>query len=165
MDRMSKVSDKFIALLLGGLLLAACSSKPASESAGESAGEKAAEIAQPAAAEITPDDVEVFDVKLLRGAGGKGYRVEGQVQNNSAKVALGEFEFQLVMQDCLTDGSCNILARDVATIPAKVSPGESTAFQYAPNLSDMPAPQGHLGYHYTIVAARSGSATAGTAKP
>ena len=159
MNSILKAAKKFVGALLCGMLLVACSSKPPAESVGESSAN-----VPPAAAEITPDDVAVSDVKLLRDAGGKGYRVEGKVQNNSVKVALGEFEFQLVMQDCLEDGTCNILARDVATIPAKVAPGQSVPFEYAPNLKDMPAAQGHLGYHYTIVAARSGPSPA-TAKP
>jgi hypothetical protein len=144
------VMYRIAAALICALLLTACSSKPTAETSGDSP----APVQQPAIAEITPDEVVVTDVKLLRGADGKGYRVEGQVHNTSEKVSLAEFEFQLVMQDCLDDGSCNILARDMATIPAKVAPGQAAPFEYTPNLSDMPTAQGHLGYHYTIAAAR-----------
>ena len=147
----SNLKNRIAPALFFALVLTACSSKPAAESAGESSA-----AAQPSAMEITPDEVVVTEVKLLRGADGKGYRVEGQVHNTS-KVALAEFELQLVMQDCLDNGSCNILARDVSTIPTKVLPGEAAPFQYAPNLSDMPPAQGHLGYHYSIAAARSDS--------
>jgi hypothetical protein len=154
-----------LALLCGGLLCGVLMTACSSNRAPEPPQENPAASAPNAAAEITPDQVEVSDVKLLRGRDGKGYRVEAQVKNNSVQATLGEFEFQLVMQDCLPDGSCNILARDVTTIPAKLPPGKSAPFEYAPKLDDMPAAQGHLGYHYVVVAARSNSASGSTAKP
>ena len=112
--------------------------------------ETASEAPAPAE-QITPEDVEVFGVRLFREDG--GYQVEGQIQNNSANFTLTEFQFQMAMQDCLPSGVCEILAEDVSTIAADVPAGESAAFQAAPDFSAMPAPQGQLGWHYAVVGA------------
>ena len=104
------------------------------------------------AAQFTPEDIELAGVRLFRDDA--GYQVEGQIQNNSPQFTLKEFQFKMVMQDCLDTGVCEILAEDVNTIATNVPAGQSAAFQAAPNFGDMPAPKGKLGWHYAVVAAR-----------
>jgi len=104
------------------------------------------------AAQITPEEIELAGVRLFRDDA--GYQVEGQIQNNSPKFTLKEFQFKMVMQDCLDTGVCEILAEDVNTIATNVPAGQSEAFQASPNFSNMPAPKGRLGWHYAVVAAR-----------
>jgi hypothetical protein len=111
--------------------------------------ETAVEAPAPAR-QITPEDVEVYGVRLFQGD--TGYEVEGQVQNNSPGFTLTEFQFRMAMQDCLPTGVCEILAEDVSAINVNVPPGQAAAFQAAPDFSNMPAPQGKLGWHYAVVA-------------
>ncbi|MBI3934836.1 MAG: hypothetical protein HY316_09090 [Acidobacteria bacterium] len=101
------------------------------------------------AEQIRPADVEAFGVRLFRDD--SGYQVEGQIQNNSQKFTLTEFQFKMVMQDCLDTGVCEILAEDVNAIATNVPAGQSAAFQAAPNFGDMPTPKGKLGWHYAVV--------------
>ncbi|MBI4480267.1 MAG: hypothetical protein HY651_09615 [Acidobacteria bacterium] len=100
------------------------------------------------AAQITPEDIELAGVRLFRDDA--GYQVEGQIQNNSPQFTLKEFQFKMVMQDCLDTGVCEILAEDVNTIATNVPAGQSAAFQATPNFSNMPAPKGRLGWHYAV---------------
>jgi hypothetical protein len=136
------------------LVLAAC---VALWNAACSAPQEETALETPAPAQqITPEDVEVYGVRLFRGDA--GYEVDGQVQNNSSNFALTEFEFRMAMQDCLPTGVCEILAEDVSTITVSVPPGQSAAFHAAPDFSAMPEPQGQLGWHYAVVGT-SGSPT------
>ncbi|HWP84216.1 MAG TPA: hypothetical protein VNN17_03430 [Terriglobia bacterium] len=143
---------------LAGWLAAAALLVLAGCSAGErqSATEEAA--SPPAApAQITPEDVEVFNVRLLRGRDGSGYHVEGQVQNNSPRITLTEFQFRMVMQDCLEGGVCEEIAEDTATIAVNLPPAQAAPFEAAPDFSAMPAPRGRLGWHYAVVATKGAS--------
>lgn len=114
----------------------------------EAASETAAAVEQ-----ITPEEVELAEVHLLRSRDGSGYHVEGQVQNNAPKVTLKEFKLQMVMQDCLPTGVCKDIAEDTATIAMNLPPGQSAPFEANPDFSKLPAPQGQLGWHYAVVRA------------
>ena len=146
MIRMSKMNLKTrllaVAVACIGMLLASCST-PQQETAGEEAAPA------PAADQLTPEDVEVYGVRLFRGE--NGYEVEGQIQNNSPDLTLTEFDFNMFMQDCLPSGVCRKIAEDTATIAANVAPGESAPFTAAPDFSNMPAPEGQLGWQYAVV--------------
>jgi len=133
------------------VLVAACSTgqkEPAAESVAPSP--IAATDAQ-----ITPEDVSLSDVHLFKGDTPSTFRVEGKVQNNSAKMTLTEISLEMAMQDCLDSGVCNVIAQDTAKISTKVAPGETAAFETAANFKDMPKPQGTLGWHYSVVDAKS----------
>jgi hypothetical protein len=133
-------------LLVALLVLAgvACSVPPQQKNASEEAAP---------ADQITPDDVALSEVHLLKSRDGSGYHVEGQVQNNAPKLTLKEFKFQMVMQDCLPTGVCKDIAQDTATIAVNLPAGQSGAFEAEPDFSKMPAPQGTLGWHYAVVSA------------
>jgi len=144
-SRLRKLRAITLGLIGGVLLLTGGCTAPQQETASQ----ETAPAAPPA--QITPADVELYGVRLFREDG--GYQVEGQIQNNSANFTLTEFQFQMAMQDCLPSGVCEILAEDVSTIAADVPAGESAVFQAAPDFSNMPAPQGQLGWHYAVVGA------------
>lgn len=103
---------------------------------------------------ISVDEIELAGVRLFKGDGGQGFRIEGQVQNNSPKMTLTEMDVKVVMQDCLDTGVCEILAEEVAKVATNVAAGQAGAFQSADILKDMPAPKGRLGWHYAVVAAK-----------
>lgn len=124
-------------------------------SAGCSGGTKQNEQKETVSADqISPEEIELGGVRLFKGDGEQGFRIEGQVQNNSPKMTLTEMDVKVVMQDCLDTGVCEILAEEVAKVPTNVAAGQTSAFQSADILKDMPAPKGTLGWHYAVVAAK-----------
>ena len=139
------------------LLVAGCSTgqKPtATEGPGPQTGTTAPTSAS-SDTRISPEEVNLSDVHLFKGDTPNTFRVEGKVQNNSAKLTLTEISLEMAMQDCLDTGLCNVIAQDTAKIPTKIAPGQTAAFETAANFKDMPKAQGTLGWHYSVVDAKS----------
>jgi hypothetical protein len=147
---LARYKGRVLFTALVALLVAACSTGQ-KQTATESAGASPSATAE----KITPDDVSVSEVHLFKGDTPNSFRVEGNVQNNSAKMTLTEISLEMAMQDCLDTGVCNVIAQDTAKISTNVAPGQTAAFETVANFKDMPKPQGTLGWHYSVVDAKS----------
>ena len=140
---MKRISVSILSLVL--LLVSGACNVQKNRPAGETAG----------GAQISPDEIELAGMRLGVDGDGETYHVKGQVQNNSQKLTLTELQVKVSLQDCLETGDCQIIGEQVATIPTDVPAGQNKPFEAETKFKDLPKPRGTLGWHYSIVAAKS----------
>jgi hypothetical protein len=99
---------------------------------------------------VTPQQVELTDLRLGPPQYGSSYGLTGRIRNASTKFSIKSLQLKITLRDCITSADCVTVGDRTTYIFVSVPPGQTRGISESIYFSNLPPLRGSFAWSYAI---------------